>query len=178
MKKAVIILVAIASLYSLFCLAYVATEKLTAKNSKIVQQKTIQQVPTIPLDANKLLELVNAERAKVGVAPLISDPQLVQSAQSQANDMVTNNYFGHINPTTGKHGYEYIPSGYCSQAGENVGANIDTVGDQNAIRLKSWLDSKPHHDALLDPKFTLTGIAIKEQTPSHFVAVQHFCQAK
>jgi uncharacterized protein YkwD len=35
---------------------------------------------TVPLNADKILELVNAERAKVGVAPLVSDPRLVATA--------------------------------------------------------------------------------------------------
>lgn len=146
------------------------------KASQVAQVTPVAKPVDVPLNADKILELVNAERAKAGVAPLISDPRLVQSAQTKADDMAANDYFGHINPVTGVNGYTLIPNGMCAYKSENIGANIDTIGNQNIIRLESWMNSKPHHDAMLDSKYTLTGVAIKEQAPTHFVAVQHFCQ--
>jgi uncharacterized protein YkwD len=41
------------------------------------------------------------------------------------------------------------------------------------------MNSKPHHDAMLDGKYTLTGVAIAyNQTNKWWVAVQHFCEVK
>lgn len=130
------------------------------------------QTQSEPLNADKILELVNAERAKVGVAPLVSDQRLVASAQTKADDMATNNYFGHINPTTGVNGYTLIPNGICVYKSENLGI---TKGyqDNNAQQIKWWLNSKPHHDAMLDAKYSLTGVAVNGDK-----VVQHFCQVK
>jgi uncharacterized protein YkwD len=125
-----------------------------------------------PLNADKILSLVNAERAKVGVAPLTSDPRLVQSAQFQADDMATNDYFSHINPTTGKHGYEYIPSGYCLQAGENLAwIKYPTEKEDNQETIDNWLDSPLHKEAMLSSTNNLVGISINGEK-----VVMHLCQ--
>lgn len=128
---------------------------------------------SVPLNADKILELVNAERAKVGVAPLVSDPRLVQSAQTKADDFVINNYFAHINPTTGKHGYEYIPVGMCRNAGENISIMYDPSGDNNQDTVDWWMNSKPHHDAMLDPTKSLAGMAVDNK-----YVVFHLCEPK
>lgn len=130
------------------------------------------QTQSEPLNADKILELVNAERAKVGVAPLVSDQRLVASAQTKADDMATNNYYGHINPTTGVNGYEFIPRGICIYKSENINAAITS---QEAVN--EWLASQPHHDAMLDAKYSLTGIALaKNPKADWYYVVQHFCQ--
>lgn len=126
------------------------------------------QVQIEPLNADKILSLVNAERAKVGVAPLVSDPRLVQSAQAKADDMVANNYFGHINPVTGVNGPTLIPKGICYYKSENLSYHHKS----NESVVAGWMNSKPHHDAMLDPKYTLTGMA----DANNDVVVQHFCQ--
>lgn len=131
------------------------------------------QPVSIPLNADKILELVNVERKKVGVAPLVSDPRLVQSAQTKADDMAINNYFDHVNPTTGKHGYEYIPVGMCRNAGENISRMDDPSGDNNLDAINGWMNSKPHHDAMLDPTKSLAGVAVDGK-----YIVMHLCEPK
>lgn len=133
--------------------------------------QSVQVTKDVPLNADTILTLVNAERAKAGVAPLTLDPRLVQSSQTKADDMVTNNYFAHINPATGVNGYTLIPSGMCVYRSENIGNSIDLSGDNNQQTVEWWMNSKPHHDAMLNPEYTLTGIAVN----GHY-SVQHFCQ--
>lgn len=128
--------------------------------------------PQEPLNADKIFELVNQERIKAGVAPLIRDARLDASAQFKADDMATNNYFDHISPLTGKHGYELIKAEECTQGGENI-IKVDDIGGKNGDALKWWLNSKPHHDAILDAKNVLSGIAVNGN-----IGVQHFCQTK
>ena len=69
-----------------------------------VQPVQKPQPPTV----DELLRLVNEERAKVSVAPLVIDARLNQSAQKKADDMVKNNYFAHVSPVDGRQGYTYI----------------------------------------------------------------------
>ncbi|MBP9821202.1 CAP domain-containing protein [Candidatus Saccharibacteria bacterium] len=129
------------------------------------------QVQDIPLDANKILELVNIERQKVGVASLTSDPRLVASAQAKADEMVANNYFGHVSPVTGVDGYTLIPNGICVYKSENISEMLNQIGDNNNDTVQGWVGSKAHYDAMVDSKYTLTGVAISKNK-----IVQHFCQ--
>lgn len=130
----------------------------------------------IPLNANKILELVNAERAKVGVAALVSDPRLVASAQAKADDMVANNYFAHYNPANNEFaGNDYVMNpGLCVYASENiVWMKYPNMLEDNQESVDWWMNSPAHKEAMLSPKYSLTGIGIKDKR-----VVQHFCQVK
>ena len=128
------------------------------------------QVQIEPLNADKILSLVNAERAKVGVAPLVSDPRLVATAQSRADDMVARNYFAHRDPVTNENMVKDLP--YCVFNSENiVWVKYETPQEDNQEAIDTWMNSKSHHDAALDSRYSLTGIGIKDNR-----IVQHFCQ--
>lgn len=137
-----------------------------------VQSETVQtttQKPITPPTPSELLELTNAERAKVGVKPLKLDERLNQSAQWKADDMEQNNYYSHISPITGKQGYElvweYIEDCYPAE-------NINQFGLQGTSKelIMTWMNSKPHKETILNNRYTLTGFGITKD-----YAVQHFC---
>lgn len=133
--------------------------------------QTVVQAPvSVPLNATTIFTLVNAERTQIGLKPLIRDARLDASAQAKADDMAQNNYFDHISPTTGKHGYEYIPKGMCKYAGENISRMDDPTGDNNQDAVTGWLNSKLHREAILNPNLTVSGIGANGA-----YAVQHFC---
>lgn len=131
--------------------------------------------PVTHLDADTLLSLVNAERAKTGVAPLVSDPRLVATAQGRVDDMVARKYFSHNDPITGESLVKIKASNpECAVASENI-----DEGTTNQEFVDEWMNSKPHHDAMLDAKYTLTGVAVVySQKNGWWIAVQHFCQNK
>lgn len=137
--------------------------------------RQVAQTPTPtpkPATKEELLALVNEERAKAGVAPLVVDERLNQSAQRKADDMTKYNYFNHISPNDGKNGYEYVyDTGiYCKYAGENLTQNYSYYEwDSRAVR--SWMNSKSHRDAMLDSRYTLTGFG-----KSGVNVVEHFCE--
>lgn len=137
--------------------------------------KGVQQEVSVPLNADKILELVNAERAKVGVAPLVSDPRLVATAQSRVDDMIARDYYSHNDPITGESLVKIKPTNpQCIVASENINAAIT-----NEEAVAEWLSSKPHHDAMLDTRYSLTGISVaKNPKADWYYLVQHFCQVK
>lgn len=137
------------------------------KPTQTVVQPTLS---TTPLNADTLFVLVNEERTKAGVAPLVRDARLDVSAKIKADDMLIGKYFAHVNPTTGQRGYELIPSGVCTYQGENL-ALISTPGDKNYTTIEWWNNSATHRDTMLDQRYTLTGMAV-----SGSLVVQHFCQ--
>lgn len=126
-----------------------------------------------PPDAQEMLELVNQERARIGVAPLEVDPRINASAQEKADDMISRNYRDHVSPE-GIHGYELVfkhANSECKHAGENLTWRTDNTIGTTRSAFNWWISSKPHRKAIQDPKYTKTGIGINKD-----VVVQHFCQ--
>ena len=126
-----------------------------------------------PPDAQEILELVNKERARIGVAPLEVDPRINASAQEKADDMVNRNYRDHVSPE-GIHGYELVfkhTGGECRHAGENLAWRTDNTVGTTRSAFNWWMSSKPHRKAIQDSKYTKTGIGINKD-----IVVQHFCQ--
>lgn len=130
-----------------------------------VAQKTVT-LPTV----DELPKLVNAERAKNGVKPLKIDARLNASAQMKANDEVAYNYFGHVNHD-GTRGYDYINNVgiTCATDSENLRQNLGDNTSANTV--SAWIASKPHHMAMINEKYTLTGFGINGDQ-----IVEHFCQ--
>lgn len=131
-------------------------------------------VASVPLNADTILNLVNNERVKAGLKPLVSDPRLVATAQAKADEMTRLNYFAHDNPATGKNSAWDNPifNQICTTSSENI-SNTAGYADNNTQAVIGWMGSKAHHDAILRPDYTLTGVAV-----SGTKVVQHFCTAK
>lgn len=140
-----------------------------------VQAATVQPTVAAPQAPTRatLLAAINAERTKVGVAPLIEDTRLDTSAQRKADDMWTYNYFGHISPHDGEHGYQYINDVgiSCRTDSENLAWETDKSQITTTNAVAWWMHSIPHRTALLDPKYTLTGFGITKDA-----VTEHFCQ--
>lgn len=171
MKRLVISLVAIVSLLLIGSSAfviYVANQPEIAPVASTQPVKPEQKPPTV----DELLRLVNAERAKVGVAPLVIDERLNQSAQKKSDDMFTNNYFGHVSPVDNRHGYEYahdvMPE--CSATSENISWNQSGTIEGT---MNGWMTSTPHRKAIQNAQYEKTGIAISGDK-----IVEHFCQLR
>lgn len=107
-------------------------------------------------DESRILQLCNAERAKVGAKPLKANGDCTKLARMKSQDMVSKNYFSHQSPTYGspfdmlkKYGVGYM------YAGENIAMN------QSADRaFKAWMNSEGHRKNILNPNFTELGIGI------------------
>lgn len=137
-----------------------------------------QEAPKLALTVDNLLKLVNREREKAGVAPLQLDERLNKTAQMKADDMARYNYFAHVNPNTGKHGYEYLNDEniQCSPASENLASLVGDMRNAEAT-VDGWVGSKAHREAILNGKHTLTGFGVAKLNDGRgtYVAVEHFC---
>lgn len=134
--------------------------------------------PTLPT-AVQVLDLVNSERTKAGVAALQLDDRLNQSAQRKADDMVKYDYKEHVSPNDGKHGYEYINDVgiSCKTDSENLAWGWGTRSNAQAF-VGWWMSSAAHKAALLNGKYTLTGFGTGlMQDGKTIVVVEHFCEA-
>ena len=142
-------------------------EKEVPKEGKPAEKPPVENNPVEENDGNqavasveeyKMLQLINAERAKAGVKPLTMKQELVKIARLKSQDMIDKNYFDHNSPTYGdpftmlrNFGVKF---GY---AGENLAGNPSL---QNAH--ESLMNSSGHRKNILNPNYTHVGIGIVE----------------
>lgn len=171
MKLKVAILAVLIALLGTF--TYIHLNKPAKAYEKPVQTVQTAPVKPTPPTVAELLSLINEERAKAGVAPLREDPLLNKSAQMKSQDELDNNYYSHINPDTGRHGYEYIYDVglSCSHQGENIELNNYPSALFTAKNIiANWMASPPHRAAILDPSNNVTGFGIAGP-----YLTEHFC---
>ncbi len=139
---------------------------------KVVVTPTPTPTPQ-PATKEELLRLVNEERAKVGVAPLVLDAKLEQSAQWKADKMTETGNLAHVDATTGRNdGLDYLDSLHpdCTNIGENLRWNVS--GNNTALAaIDGWKSSAPHYKAMVSLLYTSTGFGISGTN-----IVEHFCQ--
>lgn len=148
----------------------------------VAQEQAESKYDVGPPDAQEMLELVNQERAKVGVAPLRLDERLNASAREKADDMQNRGYYDHKSPA-GIEGYslvfKHMPN-RCRYASENL-AKVSTTDNKfgsSYFTIDNWMHStKGHREAILDAKYSLVGFGISKQGYD-LIVVQHFCELK
>lgn len=74
------------------------TEEIIAPNEKVDLKFTTSNVTVDVTSEQKMFQLVNAERIKVGLKPLIFDEKIAVVARAHSQDMFENGYFAHENP--------------------------------------------------------------------------------
>ncbi len=121
----------------------------------VVEEKPVEQPekPTV----ERLLELTNAEREKVGVKPLMLDERLIQSAQKKCEDMAITDDWNHIlkNGLTPK---DYIVSqGIQYQEASEILA-INYTSDISAV--EGWMKSETHMQTVIGNVFEDVGFGI------------------
>ena len=104
---------------------------------------------------NKVLELVNEERAKNGLSALQMDESVRKVARVKSSDMSKNKYFSHTSPTYGTP-FEMLKSYGISykSAGENIAQGYTSP---EAV-VKGWMNSSGHRANILNASFTHIGI--------------------
>ncbi|MBO5293129.1 MAG: hypothetical protein J6B10_08125 [Lachnospiraceae bacterium] len=109
--------------------------------------------PSASSYAAKVVELVNAERAKNNLAPLTMDTAVTSAANTRAKEIVQS--FSHTRPNGSsfstalkEHGVSYRGSG------ENIAWGQKTPEEV----VKGWMNSPGHRANILNDKFTKIGV--------------------
>ena len=104
----------------------------------------------------QMLSLVNADRAKAGLAPLTMDENIREAARAHSIDMAKNGYFSHYD-LSGKSPADRMNDSHVNftMAGENI-ALAPTV----ELGEIGFMNSQKHRDNILTPEFTRVGIGI------------------
>lgn len=114
--------------------------------------------------------LINAQRAVARLPELRENTLLDQAATAHNNDMIANDYFAHVSPNgqtplgwITATGYLLPQDGYV--IGENIAWGTYTLATPRAI-VAAWMNSPDHRANILNPSYTVTGIAIAPGVPA------------
>ena len=104
----------------------------------------------------QMLEMVNKERTKRGLKPLVADPELTQVARAQSRDMFVRGYFAHVNPD-GKNPFDRMKDANIKfyNAGENL-----ALAPTLEIAHTNLMNSPGHKANILNTGFGRLGIGI------------------
>ena len=105
----------------------------------------------------RVLELINKQRARHGLKALKSDGSLITIARRHSKDMVHRNYFSHTSKS-GTHPSDRIASaGGRGAIGEDLAWGSGSYASPSAI-VKLWMNSPPHRRVLLAKDLKYVGI--------------------
>jgi uncharacterized protein YkwD len=119
-----------------------------------------KSTPTLQLseDEKKLLELLNKERVREKLPPLVADPILCKVARAHSANMAKHGEMKHIlddkNPAdrVQEAGYDFI------KIGENIGVSEKGAPLEDAVQ--GWMGSPVHRENILSRRFQETGLGI------------------
>ncbi|MBQ7493910.1 MAG: hypothetical protein IJT47_05735 [Selenomonadaceae bacterium] len=118
--------------------------------------------------AVEVLNLVNAERARVGVAPLSLADDLQEATAIRAREIVSE--FSHTRPD-GSDCFTVMKN-----RGRTCGENIAAGHSSAAETVEQWMNSEFHRENILNPKFRELGVgyAYEDYSTYHHYWVQLF----
>jgi uncharacterized protein YkwD len=139
----------------------------------IVPQSSWQQVapdsaPAFELDAERqLLDMANAERTHVGLAPLKMDEGLIRAARAHALKMAAQGQLSH--QFSGEPSLTDRISANSSLHLDREGENVASAPDAEDAH-RALMSSPPHRDNLLSPNFNVAGIGVVRKGTQIYVA--------
>lgn len=110
--------------------------------------------PALPDLEQRLVDLTNAERAKVGCPALAVDTRLVTSADAHAVDMVAKQYFDHSGADGSTPTTRGAAAGYPAGVAENIGTGFTDA----AAVMTAWLASPGHRANIVDCAYKVIGV--------------------
>lgn len=118
----------------------------------------------------RMLDMVNAERAKQGLRPLTPDPQLAEVARAHSRDMLARGYFSHVDPE-GKDAFDRMRRANLRYltAGENLALAPTLAGAYRGL-----MNSPGHRANMLRPQFGRVGIGVLDAGNHGLMITQKF----
>jgi uncharacterized protein YkwD len=119
--------------------------------------------------------LVNAERARKGLRPLVWDPELTRMARLYSEKMASQHFFSHKAPDGQGLRERSRASGIVGfkRLGENLAYNKG-FADAAVCAVVGWMRSEGHRDHILDDEFTRSGIGIARSSDGRVYFTQVF----
>lgn len=114
--------------------------------------------------------LINQERARHSEQPLQLNAQLQQAAQSHSEEMISDDYFGHVSPSGETPLQRILQTGYVPSPedgytiGENIAWGTLQLSTPAAI-VAAWIASPEHLANILYAPYSDTGLAVVPEAP-------------
>jgi uncharacterized protein YkwD len=105
----------------------------------------------------QVVDLVNAERAAAGCAPMTVDSHLVAAARAHSADMAARDYFDHTTPEGVTFSQRIEQAGFAwSLAAENIAYGYR---DPESV-MRGWMNSDGHRKNILNCRLTHIGVGL------------------
>ncbi len=113
--------------------------------------------------------LLNAERAKHGLAPLTQNDRLASAAAGHSSEMRWKSFFSHTSPDGSTVEDRITATGYLDSAidfnlGENLAWGNGILGTPRALHI-AWMNSPGHRANILNPVFREVGVGAEWGSP-------------
>lgn len=103
----------------------------------------------------RIVDLVNIERAKVGCQPVQEDPRLAKAAELHSEDMRARGYFSHTSPEGSTLSSRAAAQGYPASAmGENIANGYQTPDSV----MGAWMNSTGHRENIQRCSYQSIGV--------------------
>lgn len=119
----------------------------------------------------EVIVLVNKERGRNNLPPLVEDPHLSQIAIIKSQDFIERNYFDHFSPYFGNpwdlaalFDYDFLIFG------ENIAKHFNSPSDV----VSAWMESPTHRENILRPQYSTIGVGINQSSDGTIYWVQMF----
>ncbi|MBI5277048.1 MAG: CvpA family protein [Burkholderiales bacterium] len=118
----------------------------------------------------RMLDMVNAERAEHGLKPLQADRELQQVARAHSRDMFARGYFSHVSPE-GEDLRDRLDEAHARYlaAGENL-----ALAQTLPIAHQGLMNSPGHRENILRPQFGHLGIGVLDGGSHGLMVTQNF----
>jgi uncharacterized protein YkwD len=170
------------------------------RTGRIPERGNRPSITILELEKN-IHDLINRERQKHGLSPLVWNDTLSIIARKHSQDMARRNYFSHDTPEGHDFSYRYGQAGYsCAVRGQG---NIYYIGAENIFQnnlydrvvfvdgvvhydwnsegtiakttVRGWMDSTGHRKNILTPHWRSEGIGVAIAPDGKVYITQNFC---
>lgn len=117
----------------------------------------------------QMLDLINQERNGIGLAAVILDDQLNTLAQNHGNDMLTRNFFGHVNPDNQTPDMRRLALKIPTDVGENLSKTPTLLYSHYGL-----MRSAVHRKNILNSRWQRVGIGMIKDSGGSVITVQEF----
>lgn len=142
----------------------------TSTTGNTTTTKTPAATTGTAADEKAAFDLLNADRAKNGLAPLKLNSQLTKLGENYAKDMIQRNFFAHTDPD-GRSPFDRMANAGISYktAGENLAINTNVTTAETA-----FMNSSGHRANILNSGYTDVGVGVAYDSKGSAYVVQEF----
>lgn len=138
-------------------------------------RRTVNTTTAATSMERRVFDLLNAERRRNNLSPLVLDESLIQMARLHSDDMGSRNYLDHASPD-GEHisdrARQCGVQGWRA-LGENIAFN-QGFDDPAAFAVERWMQSVKHRNNILNASFSHTGLGVAQTADGRVYFTQVF----